>query len=203
MLGRTATSTPTTRIRSVEGGQPRRPRGKYQEIRGRRPCLNPSPPEAAECLTGNFRAFLRRKRSGDDLPPHLRIPDRSGVVHDQPHACRTRRVFGVTHVLGFTRDVTNETGLIEVAELHAALVAAARRGAAFGDLPVDLESRSTLAVLVGGEGQRQHQRAGARKRPRCMARVLAAASSIPSTRAARCRRNRLDEARGRWPTAKW
>jgi signal transduction histidine kinase len=57
---------------------------------------------------------------------------------------------GTTHVLGLTRDVTNETNLIENAELHSALLQ--RLGVALPSAIYLLDTETKSLRYVGGEG---------------------------------------------------
>ena len=117
------------------------------EIRGRTPA-EVFVPEIANCLTTNLRTCVEtgqgmvyRRSFQFPTGPMSFMTSLTPIAHGAA---------GTTHVLGLTRDVTNETSLIENAELHAALLQ--KLGVALPSAIYLLDTETRSLRYVGGEG---------------------------------------------------
>ena len=117
------------------------------EIRGRTPA-EVFVPEVAQCLTTNLGTCVRtgqamayRRTFNFPAGPASFMTSLTPIVNSTA---------GITHVLGITRDVTNETSLIENAELHAALLH--KLGVAVPSAIYLLDTDTKSLRFLGGEG---------------------------------------------------
>ena len=122
------------------------------EIRGRTPA-EVFVPEVAQCLSTNLATCVK---SGQAMSYRRTFHFATGPTSFMTSLTPILNGSGgVTHVLGLTRDVTDETSLIENAEVHAALLQ--RLGVALPSAIYMLDTETRSLRFLGGEGSDQQR----------------------------------------------